>query len=545
MITWLQTSFGRHHKLVLGLLLGVTIISFVFFDAWSGVGSMRATKFLGVNLNSPRQLERYSNIFALQYGQVPQGNFGYTEEGQFLIFSLHLADTLQIPNPNTAQLREFLGTIYGGQENIATKVAEQVQAASRIFGVNEQQAKSRLEQVYNDIWRLQRAEEILSGPGHALNSEAVSLWKERNTDWTIEAASLGSDSFQPAIQPTEEQLQTYFESHKQSYELPPEVALSYVIFPAADAAGFAAPSDAELRQFAMANAQQIEGFDFTKIDESIAAHRDAILQRWTQEQTGLRAASAASNFLAEELPFAEKAEENPTSAEIDQKLAARQLRRAPIPAFSKNNVPQELPVPADILRQGLNLSTLQWRSDAFAFGDKAVVLFHEKATPARLPELAEVRAQVAADFSAQERTRLFAEHVVAQGKILRETVAQGGKFAETAQSLGFVVKPYPAFRIATMPSDFYGVAAQFFTSLAETPVGGVTPLLRNQQSATFVHVLQKTEAPLGDSNAAEIAQIQAALASQAATTTWQGNRQLGTWGARQEVLFRLQNSSAR
>ena len=338
MITWLQTSFGKHHKLVLGLLLGVTIISFVFFGAWSGVGSMRSAKFLGVNLNSSREMERYSNIFALQYGQVPHSNFGYTQEGQYLIFSLHLADTLQIPNPNTDQLREFLGTIFGGQENIAAKVAEQTQQASRNLHINEQQAKARLEQVYNDIWRLRRAQEILSGPGYALHSEAASFWKERNTDWTIEAASLASDSFQPAIQPTEEQLQTYFESNKQKYELPPEVSLSYVIFPAANAASVGKPSDEELRQFAMANAQHIAGFDFTKIDESIAAHREAILQRWTHEQTGLRSASAASNFLAEELPFAEKEEENPTSAEIDQKLTSSQLRRVFSPALSKYNV---------------------------------------------------------------------------------------------------------------------------------------------------------------------------------------------------------------
>ncbi|MDR2982511.1 MAG: hypothetical protein LBV12_09730 [Puniceicoccales bacterium] len=527
MITWLQTSFGRHHKLLLGLLLGITIISFVFFGAWSGAQGGRGQTYLGVKMDSPRALERYMDALRLS----GRGNNISYDDLKFQIFRTHLADVAQIPDPTAEQLKKFLpGALNTTESEVGKRVSDIISVAMTTLGTSKSNAEVRVERFLADLWRMQKAMEILAGPGYAQPFEAAMEWSLENTQWTVEAATLAGEKFSPTITPDEEKVQAYFESHKEQYKLPPRVTLAYAVFPP-EKVEIDPATEKDLRKYAMEHTADFPDLDVGKLDEYLQTHRAEIEKRWKDEQIGIQTASRISTLIADEMPIGGTA---PGAEKIDQILAANKITTTAIPSFDENSVPNGLQVPANILRQGLELSENVWRSDAYTLGTSAVVLFHKKTDPARDPELAEVREKVTADYIQQEKSRLFAERVTEVGKKLREEVAAGKKFEDVAKELTLQVKSYPAFKFMTMPPDFFGIYQTLIPSLNETPVGSVTPVLRSGPDAIYV-LLVKKELPQIDMTAPEIQTKQEQMAAQATMTTLQGSRQSGMPGMLAEL----------
>ncbi|MDR2844789.1 MAG: peptidyl-prolyl cis-trans isomerase [Puniceicoccales bacterium] len=508
MITWIQTSFGRHHKLLLGALLGITIISFVFFGAWSSAsGSGRHGQvFLGVDLHSSRACEPYTDILQLAGGRADEQSL------KSVILLTHLADAVQIPSPTETQFKKYIETSLGTNDAAKRQFHQQVQT---ILGVSPEVATSRIVRYFQTRWRIEQAQEYLKGPGYVLPFEAALLWRTQETQWTIAVATLDGTAFKPAIEVTEDALKAFFDEHKADFTIPPRVTADYALFSPSEAdiaAVTTAPTDAELSKYAKENAQNFPGLDVKKIDEEIKTRRAELEKGWRVAQTRDYLAGRISSLLAEQLPFDEVA---PNAEKIKQVLANAGAVVATAPSFDKNDVPKELPVPANILANALKLTSETWRSDVYPLTSNVVVFFHKQTEPAYIPTLEKVREKVVAAYTQHEKKRLFVLHSADIGKQLRGAVAEGKTFAETATALGLKVKDYPGFKISqeAFPIELLPVANSLVTELRVTDVGAVTAVLRDGIDARYAYIAKKDEPKL-DANAPEIQDITKQIAAQ-------------------------------
>jgi peptidyl-prolyl cis-trans isomerase D len=501
MLTWIQTSFGKHHRVLLGALLGITIVSFVFFGAWSGAqGARRAKTFLGVDLNSQKQMESYLD-FAFFDSVIGTGLA--QGDSKTAILLKHLADTAQIPDPTPEQAKKFFETLSKSAPNLQGGLAAVVEAASNRLGIRPEAAALRFERFLFTLWRVQAVKTILAGPGFAVPYGSALQWRAETTRWTVETATLPAASFSPQIPAPEDTLKTYFAENKENFRLPPVVHASYALFspsPEDIAAVTETPTDEQLKAYVFNNFQNIKipGFDLFKLDEQLKTHRAELEKSWRAAQARDRLAGRISTLMALQLPVSDEPA-NPDH--ISSVLSANGSAETPLPAFDKDSIPQNLPVPGTLLGNVLKLTSEIWRSDVYPLPDKVVVFFHKKTDPSRLPEFAEVREKVTAAYLAQEKKRLFAEHSARIGKQLREAAAAGKNFAQTARDLGLSTEEIPPFTFPESPEKFN--TTSLLPELNRLAEGEITPVLKNGED-TFYARLVKKDAPPFDLNAPEV-----------------------------------------
>jgi hypothetical protein len=517
MITWIQTSFGKHHKVLLGLLLGITIISFVFFGAWSSArpGGTRAKSYLGVNLDSARETAPFRKYIRFEHGEdLLQRIDGQQYSFWFLgnILDCHTADALQIPDPNEAQLKAFAER----NPDLVAKIKTLAPGEKQDFA-----------HYLNTRWRIERANNILRGPGYALSFESALAWRILNTHWTIETATLANATFSPAITPTEDALKSFHEQHKEDYRVPPRVTLTTATFQpdATDAAavppGDAPPTDDELRRYAHGNAQAFTPrLDLAKLDDQLKTRKDEIIQHMRTSKIRDHLAGRISTLLADELPV----DAPPAPGKIPKILAATNAVQHTLQPYGKDSIPAGTGLPNALLEAALKLGNEVWRSDVYPLGNNnVVVFFHQKTEPSRIPALEEIRDKITAGFVQQERNRLFNEHCVATGRQLNSALAEGKKFADAATALGLTVKTYPPFKFLALPNELKPLENTLPVELNATAEGSLTPFLRNGADALYAHVAKK-ETPAFDATLPEVQTQEKIRAGFAAQTAFQAIR---------------------
>ncbi|MDR1498053.1 MAG: hypothetical protein LBS59_06570 [Puniceicoccales bacterium] len=505
MITWLQTSFTRHHRVLLAALLGLTIVSFVFFGAWSGVrGSKRPSPFLGVDLNSQRESAPYEDFIRFSGAFFPDHIAGL--DLKTVVLLKHLADTAQIPDPSPEQIRKLLESCIPSLSDPAKLnqwLADGVADISIKLGIRPEDAQTRFNNFLVTFCRLKKVQDVLAGPGYALPFDGVISWLADTTLWTIETATLSASTFSPKIPTPDDALNRYFDENKETFRLPPVVSASYAVFSpiAEDSASVPAPSDPELRAYAHNNAQDIKipGFDIKRLDEFLKSNRADLEKSWRIVKTRDNLAGRISALLADKLPIEDIAKPD----RITSFLSDNGSVETPLPPFDKDTVPSTLPIPAVLLGNALKLSPEIWHSDVYPLPDKVVVFFHKRTVPSRIPEFAEAREKITAAFSAKEKQRLFSEHARLVGEQLRKAAAAGKTLAQSAPSFALSLENLPPFTFASLPEKFSGVSNFLKMELNSIPEGGVTFLPLNSDNFLYVRLLKKGTPSL-DTGKAEI-----------------------------------------
>jgi hypothetical protein len=560
MITQIQ-SLGKYHRALLGTLLGITIVSFVFFGAWSDAGGRaREKRYLGVNLNDERAREPYWDLAILS--NLLRGR---AETIEHFILLLHLADNAQIPAPTGNALHDEVVKLFGSEDALAKTLPTLTDNARRHLGVRDNAtATARLERFFANTSRIQKLTDTLRGPGFALPYEATLQWRLENTKWEIETANLPSTTFNPQINPTDADLATYFEQNKETFRTPPVVTASYALFAptAADAKDVPADTDdATLRAFLFNNDKtlNIPGLDLTRLDDQFKTRRPDFLRAWRDARIRDNLAGRLSNLLVEQLPFDEPA----TEERLKKFLDANTATEVPLPPFHRNDIPANLPIPTGLLGNIFELTTETWHSNVFPLAGKGVIFFHKKTAESRIPDLAEVREKVTAAYREKERASLFSRHSLDVEKKLKEAVATGKTFADAAKQNGLTVETLPAFTTRETPPALYGIENPDYKPgalpdglpalvryLGKLPDGGITPVLRrpgtfasasgtdagnstgsgnigsgntNTGDAVYIRLVKKTE-PIADEKSKEIQDILANTASTAAHVSFDGVR---------------------
>ncbi|MDR0535240.1 MAG: hypothetical protein LBG65_02635 [Puniceicoccales bacterium] len=509
-------ALGKYHKLLLGALLGITVVSFVFFGVWSGAqGGGAGKQYFGVNLNDPRAMEPYRDLAV----------FSGRRDGDVLqyIRQIALANQAQIPAPVGEQLRSELLKELKTADALGRLVETLVEVARRNGSPSNADATARVERYLSNTLRIRRLQTALAGPGYAVPHEAVLAWRLQNTLWEIETATLSSETFNPEIKPDDATLAQYYETVKEDYRIPPVVTASYAAFAPSEADFKDVPTTAteeELQAFILNNHETLvlPGLDFrkpevrSKLDEHLKNRRADILKLWRETRAAENLAGRLS-VLLEQLPLLDGYNEKQTKKFLEANHAAETL----LPAFHKDNIPGDLPVPARILANIFELNNETWRSNVYPSGAKAIVFFHKKTLPARIPDLAEVRERALAAYVAHERSTLFNKHAIELGEKLKSALAAGKSLAEVATPLGFKLNKPAPFKTSEVPAEFYAIETSFDPShpsalpgivryLSVLPEGGLTPVLKNGASALYARLLKKSE-PAASSTAPEVQPI--------------------------------------
>ncbi len=498
MIHALQTKFQKHHKIIFFVMLAIIIVAFVFtIGAAPGIGGETQTarqEFFGHNLASPREMTEIAEAAQLslriEYGQtqIDQRQFeNYVFERLTL---LGLADRLGIPGPTDEQFPTYITSLRGFQNAQGTFDPDIYNDFIDEIDANPTMSEDDVGLVLEDNFRIAQVREILGGPGYILPTE-VRLQLERNqTVWSVDLAKFDIGGFEADVQPTDEQLQQFYEENSFRYERAPRTDFAYVVFESANYVDqVPAPKEEELKAYFERNRNQFtppapaeNAENQTETPEvTLDDVRDQVTQSVRMASASRLASRAASDFAY--ALFENKARQGTDEFQNLINSFNAELKEAP-PA-SANEFPAELGFPRAVQQEVFRLNEDRHFSDPLALRNDYIVLVFQETLPAYVPPLEEVRDQVAADFINEEERRLLAERAEEIRASIVEKVKNGQPFAEAAQAEGLEVTSADSFTRMTAPSE---VPPAVSARLTEFKQGEVSTMIPVQDAGYFVHI---------------------------------------------------------
>lgn len=502
MINWIQTKLQRHNKPLLLLLLAIVIVAFVFtFGPSSGLGGFGVGRpeinYYGVDLNSERESRAASLkaqlAFQIEFGQQPRGgmleNFLYQR-----LALLHLADVVGIPSPTDSQLGTFIAEkpgFFGPEGRFSREAYDRL--ASRMAQVAVDNPNI-LTEVLREEWRIEQVRDIVGGPGYVQAFDVVQQLQQQQTEWDVVTATYPLESFNPDIEPTEEELRTFYEARSFQYEEEPKVRASYIAFRSGKILESGQvetdPGDAVLLPYFQRNIFRFrrpasvpgQAAETPTFEEN----RQEVLSLWRQEQARDLAVRQADDFVVR--LFRQEVAQG--SEAFDRILQEEELELRPLGTFAQGEPPPEAPFPGFDAGQLFDLPPERYYSDVIDGEDAAYVALREETIPARIPDFEEVREQVRTDWLAQERRRLFTE----RGEELRgklQEAAQEGEEALTgaAESAGLETASFDGFSLAEPPP---GLNRSLLAELPRMAEGDVSPMIFSGEAGRFLFVARKS-----------------------------------------------------
>ncbi|MBE7538861.1 MAG: peptidyl-prolyl cis-trans isomerase [Opitutaceae bacterium] len=501
------------------VLLALTIVAFVFtIGASPGIGNagqkQLSRPFFDVNLGNQDDVARVMGDAQLSiYLQV---GYPALSGDQLELFGLHrhaalvLANKLRIPGPTPAELEAFVKTrgAFMGQ-NGTFDPARYSQFRDRIK-LNPGAGEGDVARVLADDFRYEKMQKLLAGPGYVLPGDIKAELAQSDTSWTLAVATTDYAAYSPKIEPTDADLKKYFEENSFRYEIPPQVRVRSVDFPASSFLAQLKIKDADVRAYYDANPARfpkapVNGPDSkpavqpdpgAAADADFAAVRPQVLAALTQERAQHLAAEAASNLTLALY------EGKVTRAGVEAFLKERNLVARSIPPFGRDAVPAEFAASSEAGEAAFNLNDNRYYSDAVATPGGSAVLLWEESIPARHPEFAEVRARVVTDYVENERRKRF----VAAGQAARGQIAARLKAGDSLEAavaaagtsgLKFEVKTYPAFTAQSPAKDLDHSILGAIQNLSK---GALSEMIISGPKGSIVQVVDRKMPVVDDTN---------------------------------------------
>ena len=528
MISWIQRSFQHHFRVVFGVLLAVTIISFIFtIGASPGIGragpKTYSQLFFGHDLSRQGASESLYGDAALsvqlQAGFMPRESAQVQEYGLQRIAALALADQLKIPAPSREDLATYiknLGAFAGADGQFD---ANRYATFRDSLKTNPRLSEGDISRVLSDDVRIMRLQQILVGPGYVLPGEITAQLALADSTWTIAVATADYASFQPDLPVAEDALKRFYDDTAFRYMVPPRVGVDFVEYPASAFLGAVSVTAAEVRAYfdenplrfpKPAEPKAADAAKAVNLDADFAAVRPQVEQALKTERAQRLAAKAAADLTV--AIYEQKL--TPHTPAFDDFLAKNKLTLKAVAPFHRDAVPPGLDWTPTIVEQALQLGADHPVSDALSGTAGSLVLFWRETLPSFQPGLAQVRDRVGADFKENERRQRFVEF----GRTLRgqlETRLKAGEAFDKAAAAvtggsqpKLVVKEYPSFIRRQPPKE---IEATVLGPLDRLERGQVSDMLLTEDKGLFVYVKDKKSPDLAETSP-QFAATQAQLA---------------------------------
>lgn len=513
MITWIQTSLQKHFRILLFVLLAVVIVSFVFtIGAAPGIGQggqkVRTRAYFDINLGSPEDQQRLFGDAGLSI--FIQAGYPALQGDQLQNYALqryagiHLARELNLPPPNGTQLTAFIQTLGAFANEEGDFDASAYERFRDNIRTDPNLTEGDIARVLADDYRYDQMLKLLGGPGYVLDSDVTRQLSRADAQWTLEVLAVDYTTFAPAITPGDAEVEAFFEANSFRYEVPPRVSVGYVSFPAAAYLDRVTLTEQEIRNHYDANpwrfpAPAAEDSETPVIGEgaadNFAAVRDQVAAALRLQRATRLAANAASDVTVAMF------DAQVPAAEIPAYLANRGLNVTPAAPFTRNAVPALFGRSAQVGEEAFRLSEERPFSDALTIPGGAAILVWDETLPAHIPDLAEVREAVVADYAEREKRQRF----LAAGRALRDSLtprlAEGEPFAEAAQAAASAA-PLPLQVGTTTHGPFTrrappeGVNQTVLGALEGLKAGDLSAMVLSEQNGYLVYVADYREPDL-------------------------------------------------
>lgn len=524
MISWIQKYFQKHFQWLFLLLLGCTIISFVFItNASSGFGSAGPKRlsrpFFGYDLE--REEDQRRIVDDANYSVFLKAGYPFMQGAQLeqyamqRIAALALADQLKLPPPTEAQVSTYVAGLPAFHNEQGQFDATKYQKFGDSLKGNPRFTTADAARVMRDDVRVEALQKLLSGPGYVLPHEIREELINADSSWTIQVASADYAGFAPEIAVTEDALARFYQENSFRYQVPERRRLSLVEFKSADFASPGAPTEEQLRAFYNQNPARFPApaeagkdaptltpgaptDDFPKVRAQV----EAALREEVSAANAARAANAVTVALYE----ATAANKN---VDVAAAVASRGLRPVAVAPFSPETPPAGLEWTQGYFDEISRLGADRRFSDALRTpAGYAVFLWHETLPPYQ-PGLADVRARVETDFRESEKSKRFAEHGRALKSRLEAALKAGTPFEKAAADAKLEVTSHANFTFQAPPA---GLPAPVFQTLLTLPAGSVTDMVRTRENKGLLVYLQERKAPDTTSANPRFAEARARLA---------------------------------
>lgn len=534
MISWIQSTFQHHFRTVFAVLLGLIIISFVFTIGPQSklAGADRGKKtmpYFGYDLTSQldqQTIMRDAEISAsLSYGPQMLPYLGAErlyQHGQTRVAYLHFANQLNLPSPTKAQLdksilemRAFHDEKGQFDQKRYLEFQDSLKKKESRFTIGD------VTRVMQDDYRIEQVGKILGGEGHVLDAEVANQLTLAGTQWTIKIAELNYASFTPAIKPTDEQLNQYFESNAGAFTIPEKVSVDAVIFRAAAFANDVKFTEEQLNQYFETNksrfsAPATEPGKAPTPPASLAAVRPQVEAAYRAQLAGQLAAKAASDFAY--TLFDRKIARD--SVEIDGFAGMNRGVRSEVPPFDAEKGPTNANWPETVIAEAFRLAADRYYSDPLPLGGDQVVLLWKGLVAAHKPEFSLVRDAVLAKYVANERRKQFSESGRQWKSTLDAKLAAGTAFDAAVAALPGApkteVKTPAAFTRRQPPEGVNPTVLSAIETMRTGEVSAFVTAAGDEGNGYFVQVVARQEPPI-DPVAAEFVNLRKSLAAQNAS----------------------------
>ncbi len=533
MITWLQDTFGKHNKTLFAILLGIIVLTFVLtIGPQSYFGSRQGRQetvkdFFGFNLASQEDLQALMTGARISAALHPRDTQLNRYQSDYMLVrgaGLGLANDFGIPNPTPEQFKQFLesrSAFFDDNGSFSTARMAEITAMFAASGITSEQISKTIV----EDWRIDQVGKLVGGPGLILPFEARLRLIEELTRWKVVLFTSEYSAFQPEINPSEEELQAFYERNPANYEVPEKVRLKAVEFPRDNyLAEVKEPTESELenyfrenqRKFVKAPPPPKEGEEPTPpIVPQLADVRDEVLAALKNEQASRLAEIAADNFTVR--LFRESiARASPT---LTKMITEAQARTKDLEPFAREQIPWQLPYDRTQLQNSYQLNEVDYFSDVARDrqGNAVVLLFEEK-IPSHIPPFSEVKEQVAAKYKQEERRKLFDAKGREIHQALQDGLASGKSPDDLASELNLASKVFPEFDGQNIPADLQnnpwqtrhtsqpsGPLVEQLKSLAQ---GQVSPMIFQANKGQFLYIEKKDQPEIAADDARIAAKLQ-------------------------------------
>lgn len=511
MISWIQRTFQHHFKIIFGIILAVTVLSFIFtIGSTPGVGRADHKEvvqdFFGHNLASQQEKQKIADdaqlSAALRFATRMEA-----DQVQFYAFqrltALHLADQMHIPSPGPVELRDYIQSLRmfqgsDGQFDAARYESFRASVASSTTGSAQDVARVLAEDV-----RVSKVERLLGGPGYVLPSEVAEVIAKSDTTWTVSTATLAYATYDPGIRLSDAEVGTFFSENAFRYTVGPLVSVDSVSFSAEAYLAGVTPSDAEVRDYYDANPSRFPAPAAAKAPAAKPddASRYAAVQAQVRTALRLELAKREATKAASDFAYGLYDGKVEAGAPLQAYLEAHKLKAVTLAPFTAEAGPAELAGSREAAQAAFELNAKRYFSEAIPTPSGAVVLIWRASMPSRQPLLAEVRAKVVADATEAEKRRRFIDLGQRISAALQHGIKDGQTFERAAAAapggVKLEVKSFPPFTLRSQPPDLDPTVSAVLDHLAK---GAVSDMQATPDKGIFVYAADKKVPALDPSN---------------------------------------------
>jgi peptidyl-prolyl cis-trans isomerase D len=524
MISWIQKYFQHHFKTIFAVLLGVTIIAFVFtIGASPGIGTAERRgvvdrPFFGYNLSLQSDQQRLMGDAGLS-ASLRLGSFAQLDGDQLQNYAfqraatLHLADQWHFPAPTPAEVTDQIKKLrmFAGQDGQFDAKAYQTfrdNLKTNPRGLTE----ADIVRVIADDVRAEKVQALLAGPGYVLPVDVKTQLARAETTWTLATATADYTGFQPEIKPTEAELTQFFEQAGGRYDIPPRVVVNYLDFSALNYLDKITLTEAEVRSFYDANPSRFpKPADPAKPDATTPivtppanpAADFAAVRPQVESTLKFERAQKAATRAASDISYALFDSKAKTPEALAKFLEDRKLALKSLAPFPRDAAPAELAGSGEAVAEAFRLNKDRPVSDAVATSTGAVILFWKETQPSRKPLFAEEKDKVSADYIEGERRKRFIE----LGKTLKadlearikagDTLEQAGPAVASSRNLKIEVKKIAPFTPRNRPPD---LDFSVLGALERLEKGQVSDMIMSGDKGIFIHTLDKQAPDQSETN---------------------------------------------